>query len=87
MSDTDPQEWVWQGWFGPMADAAAAKALTDQDQRAGVWVPVHGEPPAAVDLAGTMGMFAVQTRRAEPIPTPSGLMEANTAIVGRLVGA
>lgn len=87
MSDTDPQEWGWQGWFGPMADAAAAKALTDQDQRAGVWVPVQGEPPAAVDVAGTIGMFAVQTRLSDSIPTPAGLMEADPAIVGRLVGA
>lgn len=90
MSETtkpDPQEWVWQGWFGPMADAAVAKAMTDIDSRAGVWVPLPGDPPARVDLAGTMGMWAVQTRRSAPIPLPDGVMEADPAIVGRLVGA
>jgi len=49
MSETTelhPQHWVWQGWFVPMADAVAAKRATDADSRAGVWVPVQGEPPA-----------------------------------------
>ena len=46
MSETAPL-WVWQGFFGPMADAVAAKAETDADARAGVWVPVAGAPPHA----------------------------------------
>ena len=78
--------WAWQGWFGPMAAVTAAKAITDQDTRAGAWVPLPGLPPAAVNLAGTVGMFAVMTRPNAPIPKPAGLEEADPAIVGRLVG-
>jgi hypothetical protein len=81
------EAWVWQGFFGQMADAVAGKALTDEDQRAGVWVPLPGEPPRAVDVNGVMGMFAVQTRPDNPIPTPAGLLEADPAMVGRMVGA
>jgi hypothetical protein len=81
-----PQDWVWQGFFGPMADAVAAKVLTDQDQRAGVWIPLPGEPPLPVDETNAVGMFAVQTRRGDPIPKPAGLRKANPRIVGRLVG-
>lgn len=88
MSETsDASEWVWQGFFGPMAAAAAAKATTDADARVGVWVPLPGEPPQRVDKAGTTGMFAVQTRRSAPVETPAGVMEAEPAMVGRMVGA
>lgn len=80
-------EWVWQGFFGPMAAAAAGKLLADADARAGVWVPPPGEPPRAVDVGGVMGMFAVQTRPEAPIETPAGLMQADPAMVGRMVGA
>lgn len=81
----DPNEWVAQGFYGPLAVATAAKAVTDQDPRAGAWVPPQGEPPMAVDTSGVTGMFAVMTRRHSPIPTPDGMLEANPAIVGRLV--
>jgi len=80
-------EWVWQGFFGPMAAAVAGKAITDADSRAGVWVPLQGDPPRAVDTTGTMGMFAVQTRAGQPIPTPPGLLAADPGMVGRMVGA
>jgi hypothetical protein len=80
-------EWVWQGFFGPMQAAIAGKATTDEDNRAGVWVPLQGEPPRAVDTTGTMGMFAVQTRAGQPIPTPPGLLAADPGMVGRMVGA
>jgi hypothetical protein len=83
----DPNAWVWQGFFGPMAAAAAGKAITDADTRAGVWVPLPGEPPRAVDVDGAMGMFAVQTRVNEPVPRPEGLLEAAPDLVGRLVNA
>jgi hypothetical protein len=83
----DAELWVWQGFFGPMAAAVAGKLLTDKDQRAGVWVPLPGEPPRVVDVEGTMGMFAVQTRPDSPIPTPTGMLEADPAMVGRMVGA
>lgn len=83
----NPTEWVWQGFFGPMAVAAAAKLITDADTRAGVWVPLQGEPPRAVDVGGTMGMFAVQTRASAPVQCPAGMMEADPVMVGRMVGA
>lgn len=80
-------EWVWQGFYGPKAVAIAAKALTDLDMRAGVWVPPQGKSPMPVDEAGEDAMFAVQTRRGNPIPIPAGLKEAHPAIVGRMIGA
>lgn len=83
---TEAPAWVWQGFFGSMADATAAKMLTDEDPRAGVWLPLPGEPPMPVDTAGAMGMFAVQTRPENPIPRPAALREANSAMVGRMVG-
>ena len=86
MSDTQ-SEWVWQGFYGPNAAATTAKVITDQDMRAGAWVPVQGDPPMPVDVGGTQAMFAVMTRKGAPIPTPSGLLEANSAMVGRMVGA
>lgn len=81
--------WVWQGFFGPMAAAIAGKAITDglPGETAGVKVPIPDEPPQAVDTSGAMGMFAIQTRPEAPVATPAGLMEANPAMVGRLVGA
>ncbi|MBX9596138.1 MAG: hypothetical protein K2X46_17365 [Roseomonas sp.] len=80
--------WVWQGFFGPMADAIAGKAVTDAlpGEVAGVKVPLPGEPPQTVDLTGAMGMFAIQTRLGAPFATPAGLLEANPAMVGRMVG-
>ena len=84
---TEETDWQWQGFFGPMATASAAKLLADEDARAGVWVPERGQPPRAVDTAGTFGMFAVQTRAGDPIACPEGLFEADPAMVGRLVAA
>lgn len=84
---SEAQEWVWQGFYGPKAAVAAAKAITDNDTRAGAWVPVQGDPPMPVDVGETQAMFAVMTREGAPIPTPTGLLEANPAIVGRLVNA
>lgn len=84
-SQRDPNEYVSQGFYGPMQVAMAAKAATDQDSRAGAWVPPQGEPPMAVDTSGATGMFAVMTRRHSPIPAPDGLLEASPAIVARLV--
>lgn len=81
----DPNEYVPQGFYGPLAVAAAAKTVTDQDPRAGAWMPPQGEPPMAVDTSGATGMFAVMTRRHSPIPKPDGLLEANPAIVARMV--
>jgi hypothetical protein len=86
MSEND-NEWVWQGFFGPKAAAIAGKALTDNDVRAGAWMPEKGEPPMPVDVGGTMAMFAVITRRNAPIATPAGLMQADPAMVGRMVNA
>lgn len=84
---TTPPEWVWQGFYGPKATATAAKAITDNDTRAGAWVPVKGAPPLRVDVGDTQAMFAVQTRPGNPIPTPAGLLQADPAMVGRMVGA
>lgn len=85
MSETQ-SEWVWQGFYGPKAKATSAKVIIDQDQRAGAWVPVKGAPPMQVDVGDTQAMFAVQTRRSNPIPTPAGLLQADPALVGRMVG-
>jgi hypothetical protein len=85
--ELDLNEWVPQGFYGPVAVATAAKAITDQDPRAGAWMPPQGEPPVSVDASGTQAMFAVLTRRHSPIPTPDGLLEANPSLVGRLVNA
>jgi hypothetical protein len=35
----DPQEPVWQGFFGPMQAAIAGKVLTDADARAVAALP------------------------------------------------
>lgn len=80
-------EWVWQGFYGPKTTATAAKAIIDNDARAGVWIPKKGDPPMPMDIAGSQAIIAVQTRRNNPIPTPEGLLQANPAMVGRLVGA
>lgn len=85
MSET--QEWVWQGFYGPKAAVTAAKAITDNDTRAGAWVPVQGAAPMPVDVGGTQAMFAVMTRKGAPIPKPTGVLEANPAMVGRMVNA
>jgi hypothetical protein len=55
--------------------------------RAGAWVPVQGDPPMLVDVGGTQAMFAVMTRKGAPIPKPTGVFEANPAMVGRMVNA
>lgn len=82
-------EWVWQGWFGPMAAAVAGKALTDAlpSEVAGVKVPLPGDPPVSVDVGGEVGMFAIQTRPNAPVAAPEGLQAARPDMVGRLVNA
>ena len=85
--ETVDDAWVWQGWEGPLEVATAAKLVTDQDARAGVWVPMSGAPPELMDVGGTVGMFAVQTRPSNPIPCPEGLKEMRPDIVGRMFGA
>lgn len=92
MSETETPEapaWRWQGFYGPMAAAVAAKALTDAmgPPDVAAWVPVQGEAPMPVDPDGTDGMFAVAVRPDEPIPVPDGVKEANPAMVGRMIGA
>lgn len=88
MSETNPQEWVWQGFTADsLAVATEAKKLTDEDTRAGVWVPQQGQPPMPWNKAKTRFMWAVSTRRGNPIPTPAGCDEADPGYVGRLVGA
>lgn len=87
--DTGPAEddpWVWQGFYGPMATAVAAKLVTDADPRVGVWIPLPGQPPLPVDESAEDGMFAVQTRPGNPVPTPAGMKPARAAMVGRMVG-
>lgn len=85
---TDPVLWRWQGFFGPMAAAVAAKLVSDADSaRCGAWVPPPGQPPVPVDTSGTFGMYAVQVRPENPLPVPAGLAEAQPDLVGRLVNA
>lgn len=90
MSDEpEAPAWVWQGFFGPMSAAIAGKLITDDlpGEVAGVKVPLPGDAPVSVDLTGSMGMFAVQTRPHDPMPVPAGMFEADPAMVGRMVGA
>jgi hypothetical protein len=83
---SEASEWAWQGFFGPMADAQAAWASVTLGADVGVLVPLEGGP-MPVDLGGVMGMFAAQTRASAPMATPAGMMQADPAMVGRLVGA
>lgn len=83
---SDEPAWVWQGFFGPMSTATAARAALIGDPRIGVMIPLD-DGPVAVDVEGTMGMFAIQTRPADPVATPAGLMQAQPSMVGRLVNA
>lgn len=84
MSETS--EWGWQGFFGPMVAAQTAWAAVQIGPNVGVLVPLEGRP-MPVDLGGVMGMFAVQTRLDAPMTTPNMMMQADPAMVGRLVGA
>lgn len=83
----DEMTWEWQGFEAPNDIAAACKAITDFDARAGVWVPDKGEPPMLWNKAGTRSIWAVQTRVGAPIPTPEGCEEIKSDMVGRLVNA
>ena len=85
MSDTD--EWSWQGFLGPATIAAASKEEADRDTRCGARVPIYGQAPLALDVGQTQGIFAVMTRKNDPIPTPPGLLQVNPAIIGRMVNA
>ncbi len=94
MSETtepDPNEWVWQGFYGPADAVAAAMPAIYADARVGARVPlpVGEETPAPlpVDEEGLDGMFAVMTRRSDPVPTPADLRAARSEMVGRMVGA
>lgn len=88
---TNPDEWVWQGFYGPAAAVAAGMAVVYADPRVGVRVPLPtGDElptPIPVDEDGLDAMFAVQTRRGDPIPTPEGCRAARGEMVGRMVGA
>lgn len=88
MSDDTPL-WVWQGFFGPMDVAAAAKVIVDglSITVVGARVPLAGQPPVPVDVDGNVGMFAIQTRPAAPVAVPAGMEAARPDLVGRLVGA
>lgn len=85
-NEPDGPLWVWQGFFGPIDAAQEAYDNVELSADLGVLVPSAGGP-ISVDTGGRMGMFAVQTRPAAPIPTPAGMIQADPAMVGRLVGA
>lgn len=82
-------EWVWQGFFGPVEAATAAKLVAEQQPASvvGVIVPPIGAGVVPVDVDGVEAMFAVQTRADAPLPLPEGLRVARPEIVGRLIGA
>ncbi len=86
MSESEAPAWVWQGFFGPMAAAVTAWEGITIGATVGVLVPLEGGP-MPVDTGGAMGMFAVQTRPEAPMAVPSGMYEADPAMVGRMVGA
>jgi len=86
MSD---EPWVWQGFEGPLVEAAAGKAVTDAlpGEIAGVKVPIPGEPPILWNKARTRAIWAIQVRPDARVSVPDGCEEAETSFVGRLVGA
>lgn len=81
--------WMWRGCFGLMAAAVAGKVITDAlaPEIAGVKVPEAGEPPRPVDVGASMGMFAIQVRSDYVFTPPAGLLEADPAMVARMVNA
>ena len=83
---TEEAEWFWQGFFGQMPDAIAAKIQTDESALAGAWLPQRGEPPLPADQAAQWGMFGVMVRKDAPMTAPANMIEANAALVGRMVG-
>lgn len=88
----DPTEWVWQGFAGPVEVAVIAKhdleaLLATIPPQVGVVVPPAGSPPFPWSVDRTQAMVAVQSRRGSPVACPAGMIEADPAIVGRLVGA
>jgi hypothetical protein len=79
-------EWVWQGFYGPMASAQAAWEGVTVGASVGVLVPLEGGA-MPVDEDGEDGMFAVQTRANAPMPKPAGMKIARPEMVARMVGA
>jgi hypothetical protein len=86
MIDTPAPEWVWQGFYGPMAAAQDAWDGVQLGAVVGVLVPLEGGP-MPVDDDGEDGMFAVQARPGAPMPRPAGMKVARPDMVARMVGA
>lgn len=85
MSD---EQWVKQGFFGPLAAAQAAWAAVVVDgAQVGALVPLEGGPIIVDPETRTTGMFAVWTRPENPMPAPAGMFGADPSMVGRMVGA
>jgi hypothetical protein len=80
------EDWVPQGFYGNKQTVIEAKIILDNDLRAGAWLPPQGSPPIDIDTNGTESMFAVWTRRNNPIEPPAGLKEAIQTFVTRMVG-
>lgn len=85
MEQTEAPPWVWQGFYGPIADAEASYAAVKTGHDVGVLVPPGG--PRRVNKTGTHAMWAVQTRPDNPMPCPPGMEEATEDMVGRMIGA
>jgi hypothetical protein len=79
-------EWNWQGFLGKMADAIAGKLEVDDSPLGGAWLPQRGDPPMPVDKNGEWGMFGVMVRKGAEITAPPNMLEADAALVGRMVG-
>jgi hypothetical protein len=81
--------WVRQGFEGPSQRATAEKALHDaiSPDIVGNVAPERGLPPMPWSRDGSRVLFAVWVRPDALLPCPDGMIEADPALVGRLVGA
>jgi hypothetical protein len=88
MTDTQPtQEYLRQGFFGPLAIAEEAYAAIQIGPDVGALVPLEGGPIVVDPETRTTGMFAVWTPPGKSMAAPLGMMEADPGMVGRMVGA
>ncbi len=78
-------EWVQDGWYGPAAAVAEAKAALTGDPRIGGMLPLAGEAPELCDEGGTEAMFGFIA--SETIPLPAGLKRASSLMLTRLMGS
>lgn len=88
--DAPADLWIWQGFAALAAVTAAQKPIAEALMGAfpppiGAVMPPPGLPPMAWSADGTQTMFGVQTRIGAPMACPEGMVEADRALVARLI--